>query len=175
MVDLGLQGLGPTELSALPQRQKKRRRKEKNPPGGDDNVLSPQKNVFRMNENPKTGTRNKNSWEGTHPKMKKKPSFPRDRSPSWGASKVILRGATFITLRSQRWAAAPLLSPRTPRAAVQGGRDAVARPREFGWRSGESAPRGAYEKTEVVDHPKRHGDNDHRSVLNNARGRFRLL
>ena len=99
-----------------------------------------------QNGNPKTGTRKIRSREGNASGNYGKPSLPEDFTPFPGIQEAVPRRAPFDAPRSPSSAAAPILSPVTPRAAVWGRRGAVARPREARWRLGEPVPRGVFLK-----------------------------
>ena len=73
-----------------------------------------------------------------------KPVSTRGSPPLPGTERAVPGRAPFHAPRLSSWTAAPLHSPGTPRVAVWGGRDVVARPRGIGWRPGEPVPRGAY-------------------------------
>ena len=61
---------------------------------------------------------------------------------------------------------APVLLPRTPRAAVWGGRGPVARPRGVGWRSGAAGVKKLYKNRHSCEDPMRYHDNkDELSIL----------
>lgn len=104
-------------------------------PGGGENIIYPGKKVSKRTETQNRGHNNISPVDTPPERLDTK--YSGDTHPIPRIKQLVPGRAPFDAPRSLSLAAAPFLSPWTPRAAVWGDHGTGAQPREVEWRSRE--------------------------------------